>query len=68
MGFDYKFIFFKDIPQEITVKFKSLQHYPIIFISALTKQRIHRVSRRLDVYARSIKKYQQKLNELLKNL
>lgn len=28
---------------EITRKFKSLKHYPIIFISALTKQRIHRV-------------------------
>ena len=56
--------------QEITVKFKSLQHYPIIFISALTKQRIHRVLEvALEVYARSIKKIStKKLNELLKKL
>ena len=56
--------------QEITRKFKSLQHYPIIFISALTKQRIHRVLEvALDVYARTIKKIStKKLNELLKKL
>ena len=43
--------------QEITIKFKSLQHYPIIFISALTKQRIHRVLEvALDIYAKTIKK------------
>jgi len=55
--------------QQITNKFKSLQHYPIIFISALTKQRIHRVLEvALDVYARSIKSIStNKLNELLKN-
>ena len=38
---------------EITRKFKSLEHYPVIFISALTKQRIHRVIEvALEVYKR----------------
>ena len=38
---------------EITRKFKSLKHYPIIFISALTKQRIHRVLEiALNVYSK----------------
>ena len=56
--------------QEITRKFKSLRHYPIIFISALTKQRIHRVLEvALDVHARIKKKIStNKLNELLKKL
>ena len=56
--------------QGITRKFKSLQHYPIIFISALTKQRIHRVlEEALAVYERTIKKIStKKLNELLKKL
>jgi len=56
--------------EEITRKFKSLQHYPIIFISALTKQRIHRVLEvALDVYSRAIKKTStNKLNELLKKI
>ena len=56
--------------QEITRKFKSLQHYPIIFVSALTKQRIHRVLEvALAVYARTKKKIStNKLNELLKQL
>ena len=56
--------------QEITRKFKSLQHYPIIFISAVTKQRIHRVLEvALNVYERTIEKIStNKLNELLKKL
>ena len=56
--------------QEITKKYKSLQHYPVIFISALTKQRIHRVLEvALDVHARTIRKIStNKLNELLEKL
>ena len=56
--------------EEITRKFKSLKHYPIIFISALTKQRIHRVLEvALDVYSKTIKKIStNKLNEVLKKL
>jgi len=56
--------------EEITRKFKSLQHYPIIFISALTKQRIHRVLEvALDVHSKAIKKIStNKLNELLKKI
>ena len=39
---------------EIRRKFKALDHYPIIFISALTKQRIHRVLEiSIQVYKRS---------------
>ena len=56
--------------QEITRKFKSLHHYPIIFVSALTKQRIHRVLEvALAVHARTIKKIStKKLNECIKKL
>ena len=52
---------------EITGKFKSLKHYPIIFISALTKQRIHRVLEvALNVYSRLKQKISTKaLNEVL---
>ncbi len=40
--------------KEIRRKFKALDHYPIIFISALTKQRIHRVLEiAIQVYKRS---------------
>ena len=52
---------------EIAGKFKSLKHYPIIFISALTKQRIHRVLEvALNVYSRLKQKISTKaLNEVL---
>ena len=55
---------------EITKKFKSLEHYPIIFISALTKQRIHRVIEvALDVYKRGKNTIStKKLNDLLANI
>ena len=33
----------KDFEDEIRYEFKALDHYPILFISTLTKQRIHRV-------------------------
>ena len=33
----------KNFENEIRYEFKALDHYPILFISALTKQRIHRV-------------------------
>tara|TARA_Y100001980_G_C14537988_1_gene315068 strand:+ start:101 stop:1417 length:1317 start_codon:yes stop_codon:yes gene_type:complete len=60
----------KRFHEEMTSKFKSLQHYPVIFISALTKQRIHRVLEvALNVYSRVIKKIStNKLNELLKKV
>ena len=46
---------------EITRKFKSLKHYPIIFISALTKQRIHRVlEEALNVYSKARQKISDK--------
>jgi len=56
--------------EQITKKFRSLQHYPVIFISALTKQRIHRVLEvALDVHARTIRRIStNKLNELLEKL
>jgi len=33
----------KEFKNEISYQFKSLEHYPLLFISALTKQRIHKV-------------------------
>ena len=55
---------------EITRKFKSLKHYPIIFISALTKQRIHRVLEiALNVYSKVRQKILTKtLNEALRKI
>ena len=52
---------------EITRKFKSLRHYPIIFISALIKQRIHRVlETALHVYSNAKQKILTKtLNDAL---
>ena len=44
----------KVFQDQIREKFKALDHYPIIFISALTKQRIHRVIQTaLQVHERS---------------
>lgn len=44
----------KIFQDQIREKFKALDHYPIIFISALTKQRIHRVIQTaIQVYERS---------------
>ncbi len=56
--------------EELIGKFKSLKNYPIIFISALTRQRIHRVLEvTFDVYKRGKKKIStNKLNELLKKI
>ena len=52
---------------EVARKFKSLKHYPIIFISALTKQRIHRVLEvALNVHSKVKQKISTKsLNEVL---
>ena len=33
----------KDFTEEIAHQFKALEHYPILFISALTKQRVSKV-------------------------
>jgi len=44
----------KDFKEEIRYQFKSLDHYPLLFISALTKQRIHKVLETAwEVYDRS---------------
>ena len=55
---------------EITRKFKSLKHYPIIFISALTKQRIHRVLEiAMNVYSKVRQKILTKtLNDALRKI
>ena len=60
----------KIFQDEITRKFKSLGHYPIIFISALTKQRIHRV---IEVASEVYKRGKgfiatKQLNELIVNI
>ena len=57
----------KTFQDEITRKFKSLEHYPIIFVSALTKQRINRV---IEVASEVYKRGRgfiatKKLNELI---
>ena len=51
-------------------EFKALDNYPILFISTLTKQRIHRVLEvAWDVYSRGIKKISTKnLNEVLSKI
>ena len=44
----------KDFKEEIRYQFKSLDHYPLLFISAMTKQRIHKVLEiAWEVYDRS---------------
>ena len=44
----------KEFKEEIRYQFKALDHYPLLFISALTKQRIHRVLETAwEVYDRS---------------
>ena len=58
----------KNFQDEIISQYKNLDHYPIIFISALTKQRIHRVLEiAWEVYQRSRNVIStKKLNEKLK--
>tara|TARA_B100001250_G_scaffold59800_1_gene46623 strand:- start:529 stop:1845 length:1317 start_codon:yes stop_codon:yes gene_type:complete len=53
---------------EMRYQFKSIDQYPIIFISALTKQRIHKVLEvSWDVYNRITRKLStKKLNDILK--
>jgi len=44
----------KEFEEEIRYQFKALDHYPVLFISAFTKQRIHRVlEKSWEVYERS---------------
>ena len=44
----------KSFEDEIRYQFKALDHYPLLFISALTKQRIHRVLETVwEIYERS---------------
>ena len=44
----------KELEEEIRYQFKALDHYPVLFISAFTKQRIHRVlEKSWEVYERS---------------
>lgn len=52
----------KDYQQTIQSHFKSIVHYPVLFISALTKQRIHKV---LDL---SLKVYEKGQNMLPTNI
>ena len=43
----------KGFEDEIRYQFKALDHYPLLFISALTKQRIHRVLEKVwEIYER----------------
>ncbi|MBT3299524.1 MAG: ribosome biogenesis GTPase Der [Candidatus Marinimicrobia bacterium] len=57
----------KDFEDEIRYQFRSLSHYPILFISADTHQRIHKVLETADeVYQRSrVIHSTRKLNEFL---
>ena len=57
----------KNYENEIRHGFKALDHYPILFISALTKQRIHRVLELAwEIYQRGNKKLPtKKLNDVL---
>ncbi len=57
----------KNFENEIRYGFKALDHYPILFISALTKQRIHRVLELAwEIYQRGNKKLPtKKLNDVL---
>ena len=57
----------KSFQEEIRYQFKALDHYPILFISALTKKRIHRVLEvAWEVYEKAQKKISTKhLNKIL---
>ena len=58
----------KGFEDEIRYQFKALDHYPLLFISALTKQRIHRVLETVwEIYERSQNLVStRKLNDTLK--
>ena len=60
----------KDFKEEIRYQFKPLDHYPLLFISALTKQRIHKVLETAwEVYDRSQNLTStNKLNEALEQI
>ena len=60
----------KSFQEEIRYQFKALDHYPILFISALTKQRIHRVLEvAWGVYEKAQKKVSTKnLNKALEKI
>ena len=60
----------KSFQEEIRYQFKALDHYPILFISALTKQRIHRVLEvAWGVYEKAQKKVSTKnLNKVLEKI
>ena len=60
----------KSFQEEIRYQFKALDHYPILFISALTKKRIHRVLEvAWEVYEKAQKKLSTKhLNKILENI
>ncbi len=60
----------KSFQDEIRYQFKALDHYPILFISALTKQRIHRVLEvAWGVYEKVQKKVSTKnLNKVLEKI
>ena len=60
----------KNFEYKVRQQFKSLDNYPILFISSLTKQRVHRVLELAwDVYERSKRKISTtKLNQILKKI
>ena len=60
----------KDFSEEIRYQFRSLDHYPIIYISSITKQRIHKVlDIAWEVYQRSLNKMStKKLNDLIEKI
>ncbi len=60
----------KNFKDELRYQFRALENYPIIFISALTKQRIHNVLETVwEVYKRSKSNLStKKLNETLKHI
>ncbi|MBT3518052.1 MAG: ribosome biogenesis GTPase Der [Candidatus Marinimicrobia bacterium] len=60
----------KDFQEEIRYQFKALDHYPLLFISALTKQRIHKVLEMgWEVFERSQKLTStNKLNDALEKI
>ena len=60
----------KSFQEEIRYQFKALDHYPILFISALTKKRIHRVLEvAWEVYEKAQKMLSTKhLNKILERI
>ena len=63
-----RYFYHENIENLIKGDFKALDHYPILFISTLTKQRIHRVLSRLEVFCRGRNGSTKGLNEVLSKI